>query len=98
MGTIERRIAAEAKFMTRAEVIMKALEGHITWLQAADILGVTPRHVRRIRSSVQKIGLDVLRDHRASTPRRKRVSAATVAELCRLRRDKYADFSIQHFY
>jgi hypothetical protein len=99
MGPIERRIAREAKAVTREEVIMKAIEKRITWLQAADILGMTPRHVRRLKVLVEKTGgLSVLIDRRGGTRRRRRVPATTIDELCRLRRECYADFSIRHFY
>src|SRR5450432_917643 len=85
MGAIERRIAQEAKAMTREEVLVKAIEKRITWLQAADILGLTPRHVRRIRANVEEFGLSVLKDKRAGTSRRKRVSTVTIETLCRLK-------------
>jgi len=39
-------VAREAKAMTAKEVIVKAIEGRLTWLQAADILGYSPRHMR----------------------------------------------------
>lgn len=84
--------------MTRTEVITKAIEGRITWLQAADILGMTPRHVRRVRASVEEHGLAILRDGRAGNHRRKRIPAKTIEELCRLKRERYEDFSVQHFY
>lgn len=85
--------------MTREEVIVKAIEKRITWLQAADILGMTPRHVRRLRGLVEKSGgLSVLVDRRGGTRRRRRVPATTIDELCRLRRERYPDFSIRHFY
>ena len=31
------------------EVILRALSGQQTWLQAADVLGLSPRTVRRLR-------------------------------------------------
>lgn len=98
MSPIERQIAREAKAMTREEVIIKALEGRISWVQAADILGVTDRHLRRIRHMVERCGMSVLLDRRGGTRRRRRVSAKTIDELCRLRREFYNDFSIRHFY
>jgi len=98
MGAIERRIAQEAKAMTREEVLVKAIEKRITWLQAADILGLTPRHVRRIRANVEEFGLSVLKDKRAGTSRRKRVSTVTIETLCRLKRERYPDFSVRHFH
>jgi len=97
MGPIERRIAREAKAMTKEQVSVKALEKRITWLQAADILGVTARHMRRIRWSVNRYGMDVLKDGRTGS-RRKRIPAATIKELCRLKREVYPDFSIRHFH
>jgi hypothetical protein len=97
MGPIERRIAREAKAMTKEQVFVKALEKRISWLQAADILGVTPRHMRRIRWSVERYGMDVLKDGRSGS-RRKRIPGATIKELCRLKRELYADFSIRHFH
>ena len=84
--------------MTRMEVIMKAIEKRITWLQAADIIGICPRHMRRIKKRFEKYGVDVLRDHRAGRPRRKRISIETVGEVCRLKENVYPDFSMQHFY
>jgi hypothetical protein len=98
MGAIERRIAQEAKAMTRQEVIVKAIEKRITWLQAADILGMTPRHVRRIRVKVEEFGLSVLKDKRGGTGRRKRVPVSTIETLCRLKRERYPDFSVRHFH
>src|SRR5438093_631022 len=38
---MDGRVLREAKAMTRKEVIVKAIEGRLTWLQAADILGMT---------------------------------------------------------
>lgn len=37
-------------------------------------------------------------DQRGGRPRRKRIAAQTIRELCRLKRELYADFSIRHFY
>jgi hypothetical protein len=76
MGPIERRIAREAKAMTKEQVFVKALEKRISWLQAGDIIGVTPRHMRRIRWSVERYGMDVLKDGRSGS-RRKRIPGST---------------------
>ena len=39
--------AAAERAMKIQQVIMQALSGAITWLQAADILGLEPRSARR---------------------------------------------------
>jgi hypothetical protein len=99
MERIERQVAREVRAMTRREVMMKAVNGEVTWLQAADILGVSARHMRRIRGAVERGGLNELRDHRSDGGvRRKRIAVQTIRELCRLKREVYPDFSIQHFY
>ena len=50
--------------MTRQEVIQKAIEKRITWQQAADICGVTARHMSRLRERHERFGIDGLRDGR----------------------------------
>src|SRR5436305_1292131 len=92
MENIERRVAREAKEMTKRQVMMKAINGEITWLQAADILGVTARHMRRMRRAVEIQGFGELRDGEGTRAvRRRRIPVATIRELCRLKREVYAD-------
>src|SRR5262245_3005227 len=98
MVRAERRVAQEAKAMTKREVITKAIEGRISWLQAADILGITARHMRRMRRWIEQYGFGGLRDGRSGNTRRKRIPVETIDKLLRLRREKYADFSVKHFH
>jgi hypothetical protein len=42
--------------------------------------------------------MEAVMDHRGGRPRRKRIKVGTIALLCRLKRDLYPDFSVQHFY
>jgi hypothetical protein len=98
MQSAERRVVREAKAMTRAQILMKAIAHEISWVQAADILGMTPRHLLRVRRRVEREGFGSLRDGRGGRLRRKRIAVATIRELCRLRRECYPDFSVRHFY
>src|SRR5579885_3619352 len=98
MESIERQVWREARAMTRREVIIKAIAKQISWVQAAAIEGARARQMRRIRWKVEHHGLDAVMDQRGGRPRRKRIKAATIEFLCRLKRDVYADFSLQHFY
>ena len=98
MQNIERQVWREARAMTRREVITKAIAKQLSWVQAATILGVTPRHMRRIRWKVEHWGFEAVMDQRGGRPRRKRISTGTIEMLCRLKRDVYPDFSLQHFY
>ena len=52
--------AAVERAMTYQQVIRRALAGSLTWLQAADILAIHPRSVRRWRARYEqdpKLGL-----------------------------------------
>jgi len=84
--------------MTKLEVIGKAIEGSIGWMEAAVILGVTVRHIRRLRWRFETFGKEGLYDGRRGLARRRRVADATVSEVLRLRRELYTDFSIRHFH
>jgi hypothetical protein len=98
MDRIASRVARESKAMTRQEVIKKAAEGAISWVQAADILQVTPRHLRRLRERYVHHGLPGLRDGRSDWTRPRRLSTEVVEEICRLKREVYPDFSVRHFH
>ncbi len=84
--------------MTRNEVVMRAIAGELTWIQAADICGITARQMRRMKQRYEAYGYDGLVDGRGGTPRRKRIAVKTLEQLCRLKRERYADFSVQHFW
>jgi len=98
MESIARRVAREAKAVTRAEVIVRAVTGELSWVQAAEICGITARHMRRLKQRYERRGFDGLVDGRGGRPRRKRIGIETIEEICRLKRERYADFSVQHFW
>ena len=84
--------------MTRVEVMKKAIEGRITWQQAADICRLTPRHMRRLRERFERLGHHGLKDGRQGKSQPRKVTVEQVEELCRLKREVYPDFSTQHFH
>src|SRR5499433_1444987 len=80
------------------EVITRALAGQLSWLQAADILGRSPRSIRRLRWLLQHHGYDGLFDRRRQTPSPKRAPVAEVQRLLALYRDRYQGFNVRHFH
>jgi transposase len=98
MESIERRVWREARAMTRREVITKAIAGQLSWVQAAEVLAISARQMRRVRRAVEQYGMEAVMDRRGGRPRRRRIKAGTIALLIRLKRDIYPDFSVQHFY
>jgi transposase len=83
--------------MKISEVITRAISGTINWIQAAEILGMSDRQLRRWRKRWDKHGYDGLFDHRTKRPSPKRVPMAEVEKVLRLYREKYFDLNVQHF-
>ncbi|MFL6415225.1 MAG: helix-turn-helix domain-containing protein, partial [Bryobacteraceae bacterium] len=69
MGTDRAISAAELERMMKVQdVILKAMAKKITWLEAAEIIGVCDRTMRRMRKQYKEFGYNGLFDQR----RRKR--------------------------
>jgi transposase len=80
------------------EVVLKAMAGKLKWWEAAEIIGVTDRTMRRWRERYQKHGYSGLWDHRKRSPSPKRIPVAVLEQVLRLYREKYFDFNVQHFH
>jgi transposase len=83
--------------MKISEVITRAISGKINWIQAAEILGMSDRQLRRWRNSWDKYGYGGLFDRRTQRPSPKRVPMADVEKVLRLYREKYFDLNVKHF-
>jgi transposase len=90
--------AAVERAMKLQEVILRALAKKITWEQAAEIIGISDRQMRRWKRRYEEFGYDGLFDHRLGKPSPKRVPWATVEEILRLYQQQYGDFNVRHFH
>ena len=90
VGAVERAMKVQ-------EVILRALSGQLTWLQAADVLGRSPRSIRRLRWRYEHYGYDGLVDRRRQTPSPKRAPVAEVERMLHLYRAHYQGFNVRHF-
>jgi transposase len=97
---LEQQIpAAEMERMMKLqEVILKAMAGKLSWVAAAEIIGVTDRTMRRWRERWQKHGYSGLWDYRKRRPSPKRVPVEQLEQVLQLYREKYSDFNVQHFH
>jgi transposase len=89
---------AVERAMKIQEVILRAMSGALTWLQAADIIGCSPRTMRRWRARYDRTGYDGLVDRRHGRPSPRRVPRAAVERLLRLYREQYLGFNVRHFH
>src|SRR5437867_12826432 len=88
---------ARERAMKIQEVILRAASGKILWMQAAEILGISPRSMQRWKRRYEEHGYDGLFDRRRQRPSPKRVPMATVEKVLRLYREQYFDFNVKHF-
>jgi len=90
--------AAVERMMKVREVILRALAKRITWWQAAEILGISDRSLRRWREHYEQHGYDGLLDRRRGKPTPKRVPVETVEKVLGLYQEKYFDLNVRHFH
>jgi transposase len=90
--------AAMERAMKVQDVMLQAMAKKITWWQAAEILGISDRHMRRWRERYVEEGYNGLLDRRRGQPSRRRVPVATVERVFALYREKYFDLNVQHFH
>jgi len=89
--------AAVERAMTYQQVIMRALAGSLTWLQAADILDIHPRSLRRWRARYEQDPKLGLLDRRRRRPSHLTAPRAEVQRILRLYREHYQGFNVRHF-
>jgi transposase len=100
VDVVEEQIpAAEVERKMKAqEVILKAAAGKLKWWEAAEIMGVTDRTMRRWRERLNEHGYSGLWDYRKRQPSPKRVPMATVEKVLQLYREQYFDLNVRHFH
>jgi transposase len=84
--------------MKLQDVLLKAMAKKITWWEAAEIIGVCDRTMRRWRERLEEGGYSGLADRRKGKPSEKRVPLATAEKVLRLYQESYHDLNIRHFH
>jgi len=84
--------------MKLQDVILKALGKRLTWIEAAEIAGMSVRHMQRIRQRYQEYGYDGLFDQRRGKRSYHRIPMQTVERVLALYQGKYFDFNVRHFH
>lgn len=79
------------------DVILRAISGKILWMQAAEILGMSPRSMSRWKWRYEKQGYTGLIDRRRNRPSPRQVPLETVRRVLGLYQERYSDFNVRHF-
>ena len=84
--------------MKLQDVLLKAMAKKITWWDAAEIIGVTDRTMRRWRERLDEHGYSGLGDRRKGKPSVRRVPLAIAEEVLRMYQETYYDLNMRHFH
>jgi len=90
--------AAMERAMKVQEVILRAMAKKITWWQAAEIIGISDRQMRRWHERYEEFGFRGLFDRRRGKPSPKKVPLAVVEKVLGLYREQYFDLNVRHFH
>ncbi len=94
----EYSTTAWERAMKVQEVILRAMAKELTWWQAAEIIGISDRSMRRWKQRYEEHGYDGLLDRRRGKPSPKRVPLKMAEEVLQLYGEKYADLNVRHFH
>src|SRR3954468_5396261 len=86
------------RMMKLQDVILKAMAKRITWLEAAEIAGMSVRNMQRKRQAYVEYGYTGLFDQRRGKRSIHRVPMETAERVLTLYRDRYFDLNGRHFH
>ena len=84
--------------MKLQDVLLKAMAKKITWWEAAEIIGVTDRTMRRWRERIKEDGYSGLADRRKGKASDKRVPLEVAEKVLQLYQGTYYDLNMRHFH
>lgn len=90
-------LSALERAMQIKEVLFRAMNKEYSWLRAAEILGITPRGLRRLRQRWEQFGYQGLVDRRHGRPSPRLTPVAEIERILQLYRERYPGFNVRHF-
>jgi hypothetical protein len=82
------------RMMKLQDVILKAMAKKLTWMEAAEIAGMSVRNMQRKREVYQQHGYDGLFDQRRGKRSIHRVPMETAEKVLALYQERYFDLSV----
>jgi transposase len=89
---------AVERAMQIKDVLLRAMNKEYSWLQAAEILGITPRGLRRLRQRMETFGYQGLVDMRHGRPSPRRTPVEELERILALYRERYSGYNARHFF
>src|SRR5260370_39096340 len=89
--------AAMERAMKVQEIILRAISKQIHWFEAAKILRLSPRQLRRLYYRYRTFGYDGLYDRRSGKPSPRGVPLGVAGKVFALSKGKEFDLSVRPF-
>jgi hypothetical protein len=86
------------RMMKLQDVVLKAMAKKLTWIEAAEIAGMSVRNMQRKRQAYIDHGYTGLADHRRGKPSYHRIPMATAEKVLALHQERYFDLNMRHFH
>jgi transposase len=86
------------RMMKLQDVILKAMAKKLSWLEAAEIAGMSVRNMQRKRQAYVEYGYTGLFDQRRGKRSIHRLPMETAERVLALYRDRYFDLNVRHFH
>jgi transposase len=86
------------RMMKLQDVILKAMAKKLSWMEAAEIAGMSVRNMQRMRERYVEHGYTGLFDQRRGKRSIHRIPMQTAERVLALYRDKYSDCNVRHFH
>lgn len=80
------------------EAIGRYRSGELSCLEAAEVLGMSERHFRRLRDRYEAEGAEGIVDRRLGRASARRVAADRIEWVVETYRTRYADFTVKHYH
>ena len=84
------------KEMQRVTVISRCVQGNLTCARAAELLDLSPRHIKRLKARYRQGSAAALAHVSRGRPSHRRLPEATRQTILRLARSKYVGFNDHH--
>ena len=84
--------------MKLQDVILKAMAKRLSWIEAAEIAGMSVRNMQRLRQRYQEFGYRGLFDQRRGKRSVHRIPMETAERVLELYQERYFDLSVRHFH
>lgn len=94
---LNQRLLVTMKDIQRHKVLKDVIERKLTGVEAAELLGLSPVHLSRLKRRLIAGGFENILRRPPKEPPNRRISAADISKLLSLRKRLYYDFNVMHF-